>query len=110
MNKITAVAPGAVLAAALLGMMVSVQLLTAPSAHACAQGQLEDTVTGMCWTQSGQGSNFGGPGEGPCLPGRLGNCLGTLQKSSPPSIRGNGTNSSVPCGFGPAGGAPCGWW
>jgi hypothetical protein len=101
----------ALLVATLGGVMVSVQLLTAARAHACAQGQLEDTITGMCWTQSGQGSSFGGPGEGPCLPGRLGSCLGTLQKSSPPPLRGgDSTNSGVPCGFGPAGGAPCGWW
>lgn len=103
------VAPGVLLIATLGAMMLSAPLLTAPAAHACAAGQLEDTVTGMCWTQSGQGESFGGPAAGPCLPGRLGNCLGTLQKSSP-TMRGSAPNSAVPCGFGAAGGFPCGYW
>jgi hypothetical protein len=97
---------GALLAVAIGGLLISAQLLTAPAAHACPEGQLEDTVTGMCWSQSGQGQAYGGPGDGPCLPGRLGNCVGTLQKSSS-SV---GGNSAVPCGFGPEGGGPCGNW
>lgn len=99
--------PG-VLLAVIVGGLMSAQLLTAPSAQACPEGQLQDTVTGMCWSQSGQGEAYGGPGEGPCLPGRLGNCVGTLQKSSPQI--GGGGNSAVPCGFGPESGYPCGYW
>ena len=62
------------------GGLSSLALLPAPSATACPEGQLEDTVTRMCWSQSGQGASFGGPGEGPCLPGRIGGCLGSLQQ------------------------------
>lgn len=90
------------------GLLMSAQLFTAPPAQACPEGQLQDLVTGMCWSQSGQGESYGGPGDGPCLPGRLGNCVGTLQKSSQQT--GGGQNSAVPCGFGPDGGFPCGYW
>jgi hypothetical protein len=62
------------------GLLMSAQLVTAPPAQACLEGQLQDTVTGMCWSQSGQGESYGGPGDGPCLPGRLGSCVGSLQK------------------------------
>lgn len=65
------------------GLLMAAHLLAAPPARACPPGQLEDTVTGMCWSQNGQGQAYGGPGDGPCLPGRLGNCIGTLQKSAP---------------------------
>ena len=109
MKTMTAPASAALLAATFGATMLSAQLFSAPPAYACAAGQLEDTVTGMCWTQSGQGESFGGPASGPCLPGRLGSCLGTLQKSSP-TMRGSAPNSAVPCGFGAAGGFPCGYW
>ena len=97
---------GVLLAVVFGGLLMSAQLLTAPPAQACPEGQLQDTVTGMCWSQSGQGTT---PGDGPCLPGRLGSCVGTLQKSSPQS-GGSGQNSAVPCGYGPQGGFPCGYW
>ena len=97
----------ALLAVVLGGALMSGHLLTAPPAYACAPGQLEDTVTGMCWSQSGQGESYGAPGDGPCLPGRIGNCLGTLQKSVPAT---GGQNAAVPCGYGPEGGFPCGYW
>lgn len=101
-------ASGVLVAVAFSGLMLSAQVATAPRALACAEGQLEDSITGMCWSQSGQGQSYGGPGEGPCLPGRLGNCIGTLQKSS--DLDSGNWNSAVPCGFGPAGGAPCQNW
>lgn len=89
------------------GLLMSALLITAPLAYGCPERQLEDTVTRMCWSQSGEGDNFGVSGAGPCLPGRLGNCLGSLEKSSPTT----GTqNSAVPCGFGPESGYPCGYW
>lgn len=99
-------APGVLLAMTVGGLLMSAQLVMAPPAQACPEGQLQDTVTGMCWSQSGQGTSYGGPGEGPCLPGRLGSCVGTLQKSAPSGAQ----NSAVPCGFGPEGGFPCGYW
>ena len=95
------------LAVAAGGIFVSAPLVTAPLAHACPAGQLEDTVTRMCWSQSSSGDTFGMSGDGPCLPGRLGSCLGTLEKSSPP---GASKNPAVPCGFGPESGYPCGGW
>ncbi len=98
----------ALVAVTIGGLLMSALLVVAPVAHACAEGQLEDTVTGMCWSQSGQGESYGSSGDGPCLPGRLGSCLGTLQKSSP-GVSG-GQNSAVPCGYGPEGGFLCGWW
>jgi hypothetical protein len=88
------------------GLMVSAQLVTAPPAQGCPPGQVEDTVTRMCWSQSGQGDTDGGAG-GPCLPGRLGNCVGTLQNASSGPAAGN---PAVPCGFGPDSGYPCGYW
>lgn len=99
---------GVLLAVTFGGLLMSAQLLTAPPAQACPEGQLQDTLTGMCWSQSGQGEPYGGPGDGPCLPGRLGNCVGTLQQSFPQT--GGGQNPAVPCGFGPEGGFPCGYW
>lgn len=90
-------------------VLMAAQLLAPPPAQACAEGQLEDTLTGMCWSQSGAGESYGGPGDGPCLPGRLGNCLGSLQKSVP-ATGGASENSAVPCGFGPEGGLRCGYW
>lgn len=88
------------------GLLMSTQLVTAPPAHGCLAGQVEDPVTRMCWSQSGQGETYGGV-DGPCLPGRLGNCVGTLQKASPaPAAQ----NPAVACGFGPDSGYPCGYW
>ena len=89
------------------GLVTAAQLLAAPFAQACPPGQLEDTVTRMCWSQAGPGDTRGGPEGAPCLPGRVGNCLGSLAKSSTP---GAGGNAAVPCGFGPDSGYPCGYW
>ncbi len=95
------------LSVAVGGLLMSASLFTAPLAYGCPEGEFEDTVTRMCWTQSGAGDNFGFSGDGPCLPGRLGNCLGELQDGSPTS---GSQNSAVPCGFGPDSGYPCGYW
>ena len=95
------------LAVAVGGLLMSAPLVAAPLAHGCSQGQLEDTVTRMCWSQSAQGDTFGMSGDGPCLPCRLGSCLGTLEKSAPAA---GAKNSAVPCGFGPESGYPCGYW
>lgn len=99
---------GVFLAVAASGLLITAQLATAPRALACPEGEMEDSITRMCWSQTGQGQSYGGPGDGPCLPGRLGNCVGTLQKDSSPA--GGVWNSAVPCGFGPEGGYPCGNW
>ena len=70
-------------AVALAASMVSASVLAAPPAHAgCPEGQMYDSVSRMCWSQTGQGESYGGPGDGPCLPGRLGGCIGSLQQGS----------------------------
>jgi hypothetical protein len=73
-------APAVLMALATGGFLASASLVAAPPALACPEGQLLDNVTRMCWSQTGQGQAYGGPGEGPCLPGRVGGCIGTLQK------------------------------
>ena len=78
----TRIAIPALLLTAACGGLLSFGLLTAAPATACPEGQLEDTVTRMCWSQSGQGESFAGPGEGPCMPGRVGGCLGSLQQGT----------------------------
>lgn len=105
MARESTIRPGLV-AVAVGGLLTSALFATAPPAQGCPAGQVEDTVTRMCWSQSGQGDSNEGVG-GPCLPGRLGNCVGTLQKASPASAA---QNSAVPCGFGPDSGYPCGYW
>ena len=36
------------------GLLMTGQLVTAPPAQGCPAGQVEDTVTRMCWSQSGR--------------------------------------------------------
>lgn len=105
MAKVLAGRP-ALLAVTVGGLLMSAPLFTAPLAYGCPEGQQEDTVTRMCWSQSGAGDTFGVSGDGPCLPGRLGNCLGKLRSSPTAGTQ----NSAVPCGFGPDSGYPCGYW
>ncbi len=80
----TALCGFAISVAVLLGAgLVSVSLLAAPVAYAgCPEGQMYDSVSRMCWSQTGQGQSYGGPGDGPCLPGRVGGCIGSLQQGS----------------------------
>ena len=42
----------------------------------CAAGYMADSNSGNCWQMTGQGSpTIGG---GPCMPGRIGTCLGYI--------------------------------
>ncbi len=42
----------------------------------CAAGYMADPTSGNCWQMAGSGSpTIGG---GPCMPGRIGTCLGYL--------------------------------
>ena len=61
-------------------------LMTAPSAPAanCPGGQILDPTTGICWSQNNPSNSYGGSGNIPCLPGRLGLCLGALQNTPIP--------------------------
>lgn len=83
--KIGIKATGVALAAAYGGLLLSAQLVLAPPAHAaCPGGQWADPITGLCWSQNAPSNSFGGSGNIPCLPGRLGLCLGALQNSPIP--------------------------
>lgn len=77
----------AVLLAATFGGLMSTQLFTSPPAQACPDGQQEDPLTRMCWSQNSQGISSGGP----CTPGQIGNCIGRirpnpLQNPGPPPV------------------------
>ena len=77
----------ALLVAALGTLVVSSALIAAAPAYAsCPAGQFEDPTTRMCWTQIAPDLAAGMSGEGPCLPGRLGNCVGSVY-SSPGSLQ-----------------------
>ncbi len=63
-------------------LIVSSALITAaPSYASCPEGQFEDPNTRMCWTQIAPDLVAGMSGEGPCLPGRLGNCVASIYSS-----------------------------
>ena len=45
----------------------------------CAAGYMADPNSGNCWQMAGRGApTIGG---GPCMPGRVGTCLGYLQNN-----------------------------
>lgn len=58
----------------------------APSASAapCPGGSTLDPRTGICWSQNQPSNSYGGSGNIPCLPGRVGLCLGALQNTPLP--------------------------
>jgi hypothetical protein len=75
------------LAAAVLGgALVSTPMITASPADAapCPGGQWRDPITNLCWSQNRPSNSYGGGGNIPCLPGRLGLCLGALQNTPIP--------------------------
>lgn len=92
------------LAAAVLGAgLVSGPLISASPADAaptgpCTGGQWKDPVTGVCWSQNSPSNSYGGSGNIPCLPGRLGLCLGALQNTPVPgaTLPGPNPNGSWP--------------
>lgn len=53
-------------------------VLTAPESPGqnCAAGYMADPNSGNCWQMTGQGSPT--VSGGPCMPGRIGTCLGYL--------------------------------
>ncbi len=67
-------------------VLAPLALSAAPSATAgnCPGGQILDPRTGICWSQNSPSNSFGGSGNIPCLPGRLGLCLGALQNTPIP--------------------------
>lgn len=89
------------LSAAVLGagMMVTPMIAAAPAAAApCAGGQWADPITGVCWSQNNPSNSYGGSGNIPCLPGRLGLCLSALQNTPIPgsTLPGPNRNGSWP--------------
>lgn len=73
-------------AAVLAGALVSTPVGTATPAEAapCPGGQWADPITGICWSQNNPSNSYGGSGNIPCLPGRLGLCLSALQNTPIP--------------------------
>lgn len=89
------------LAAAVLGAgMAATPVVTAPPADAapCAGGQWADPITGVCWSQNNPSNSYGGSGNIPCMPGRLGLCLSALQNTPIPgsTLPGPNRNGSWP--------------
>lgn len=66
--------------------LFSAALTAAPQAASgvCPGGSYADPVTGICWSQNSPSNSWGGSGNIPCLPGRLGLCLGALQNTPIP--------------------------
>lgn len=89
------------LSAAVLGagMMATPMIAAAPvDAAPCAGGQWADPITGICWSQNNPSNSYGGSGNIPCLPGRLGLCLAALQNTPIPgsTLPGPNPNGSWP--------------
>jgi hypothetical protein len=75
--RVSAVLFGAA-AAALFASAPGVALPPVPASPGqnCAAGYMADPNSGNCWQMAGSGSpTIGG---GPCMPGRIGTCLGYL--------------------------------
>lgn len=65
----------------------------------CPGGSTLDPTTGICWSENSPSDSLGGSGNIPCLPGRLGLCLGALQNIPVPG-------SALQTTYPPAGPAP----
>jgi hypothetical protein len=87
-------------AAALGGALVVTPMVTATPADAasCPGGQWQDPLTGVCWSQNSPSNSYGGSGNIPCLPGRLGLCMSALQNTPIPgaTLPGPNANGSWP--------------
>jgi len=87
-------------AAALGGALVVTPIVTATPADAasCPGGQWQDPLTGVCWSQNSPSNSYGGSGNIPCLPGRLGLCMSALQNTPIPgaTLPGPNANGSWP--------------
>ena len=82
-------------------------LIEAPTAAAaCPGGTILDPRTGVCWSQVSPSNSYGGSGNIPCLPGRLGLCLGALQNNPVP---GAALRPQAPAGPAPRSGGRGTW-
>ena len=71
------------LCAAAAALFVAAPAVAAPPPASpgqnCAAGYMADPNSGNCWQMAGSGApTLGG---GPCMPGRVGTCLGYLQNN-----------------------------
>ncbi|AIY47153.1 hypothetical protein [Mycolicibacterium fortuitum] len=82
-------------------MLAAAVLASAPAATSapCPGGSTLDPTTGICWSENSPSNSLGGSGNIPCLPGRLGLCLGALQNTPVPG-------SALQTTYPPAGPAP----
>lgn len=83
-------------AAALGGALVSAPTISASpnDPGPCPGGQWKDPITGVCWSQNNPQNSYGGSGNIPCMPGRLGLCLGALQNTPIPGATLPGPNAN----------------
>lgn len=67
-------------------LLMSAPWVGAPVASAtnCPGGTTLDPKTGICWSQNSPSNSLGGSGNIPCLPGRIGLCMGALQNTPAP--------------------------
>ena len=90
------------LAAAMAGSALAAPAVTVPlaappaSAAPCPGGQWQDPITGVCWSQNNPSNSYGGSGNIPCLPGRIGLCLGARQTTPSPGATLPGANPTGP--------------
>lgn len=92
--------PRLIAAAAFTGSLLAAPLIVGSAANgaSCPGGQWSDPITGVCWSQNSPSNSYGGSGNIPCLPGRLGLCLSALQNTPVPgaTLPGPNPNGSWP--------------
>lgn len=100
--------PALLLATLCSTALASAVLMAVPIATSapCPGGSIQDPTTGVCWSQNSPSNSMGGSGNIPCLPGRLGLCLGALQNTP---IPGSALQTHPPAGPAPRAG-PRGTW
>lgn len=87
-----------VAAVVLGGALLSAPTVATANAAPCPGGQWADPITGLCWSQNSPSNSYGGSGNIPCLPGRLGLCIAALNNTPIPgaALQGPNRNGSWP--------------
>lgn len=83
---------GAVAGSLLATPMAAPMAMPLATGAPCPGGQWQDPITGVCWSQNNPTNSYGGSGNIPCMPGRLGLCLGALQNTPIPGATLPGAN------------------
>lgn len=106
--KIRTRTPALLLATLCSAVLAWAVVTVAPMATSapCPGASILDPTTGVCWSQNNPSNSKGGSGNIPCLPGRLGLCLGALQNTP---IPGTALQTHPPAGAAPRTG-PRGTW